>query len=670
MIEPARHCVNPRPPIPCILLALVTALAAPSAHGSLVETWRQWVEPELGAVAKQLEMLRREQAALPEAMSRPDFSQPGYRSQPSAEPDSEKWVQVDLGAVVPVDDIVLIPAVLPGVDGAPASVGFPARFRVDLSTDGSFADRFAAADFSAADVGDPGPMPFVIGRAGKEARYVRVTALRLRGEPDHHFFALGELVVTSGNRNVAQGAAVTAFDALGSPRWRPQALTDGVSAAARPVERRLQPTNGYHGAIEIAADRPQWVQVDLGRPVAIDAVRLVPARPVDFPDTIGFGFPVRFSVEISSDPAMADARVVADRTSEDFPNPGDRRVVLAAQGATGRYVRVTAHRLWARNQAREFVFALAELEVMSGGVNVAAEAPVSESSPLNEANASWAPEFLVDGIAPREGVGTYAEWLSALARRHAVDREIDMLASRQGALQAGAEKKLAWIACALAGSVILAGALAFWIVRMREARQMRRLRARIARDLHDDIGSNLGSITLLARLGLQAAPDPAAMQSELEEIGRVASLTADSMHDIVWLISPGPHTAGDLAARLRESAALLLGGLEWDMEVAGLAGCRHLSIDVQRDIVLIFKEALNNIRRHAGAGRVIIRMACEEGGLRLHIRDDGTGFAMAAATPGHGLSNMDCRARECGGRLTVDSAPGRGTVVELFIPIR
>jgi len=652
------------------LPALVAAFAGSSADASLIETWRQWVEPDLRAGIKRLEVLRTEQAALPEAMSRPDFSQPGYRSQPSAEADCEKWVQVDLGSVVMVDDIVLIPAVLPGKDGAPASVGFPARFRVDLATDASFNVRFPAADFSNADTSDPGPMPVVIGRAGREARYVRVTALRLRGEPDHHFFALAELVVTSGNRNVAQEAAVTALDALDSPRWRPEALTDGVSATARPVERRLQPTNGYHGAIESTADSPQWVQVDLGRAFPIDQVRLVPARPMDFPDTIGFGFPVRFKVEASNESDLSGANVVADRTREDFANPGDRRVLLDGGGMVGRYVRVTANRLWARRQARDFVFALAELEVMSGGVNVAAEAPVTESSPLREPNTAWKPEFLVDGIAPREGLGTYAEWLSALARRHEVDREILALTPRLQSLQNSAEKKLAWIACALAGSVLLAGGGAFWVVRLREAKQIRRLRARIARDLHDDIGSNLGSIALLAQLGLQAAPNSAAMLGELEEISRVASHTADSMHDIVWLISPGPHTAGDLASRLRESAALLLGGLEWEMEIDRLADCRNPSIDVQRDIVLIFKEALNNIRRHANAGHVTLRLACEEGGLRLQICDDGSGFDPVSVRRGHGLCNMEARARERGGRLLVDSSPGRGTVLDLLVPVR
>ena len=70
------------------------------------------------------------------------------------------------------------------------------------------------------------------------------------------------------------------------------------------------------------------MQVDLGRPVALDAVRLVPARPTDFPDTPGFGFPVRFRVEASDDPTFARATAIADQTKEDLRQPRRRAAVV------------------------------------------------------------------------------------------------------------------------------------------------------------------------------------------------------------------------------------------------------------------------------------------------------------------------------------------------------
>src|SRR5262249_32807301 len=129
------------------------------------------------------------------------------------------------------------------------------------------------------------------------------------------------------------------------------------------------PSNGYHSNIEPTPAAPKWVQVDWHRSVALDEVRLIPARPVDFPDTPGFGFPPRFKVEISDDPAFASAETIADYTSADLKNPGDVPFVLPLNGQPARCIRVTATRLWERTT--DFVFALAELQAFANGTNVA-----------------------------------------------------------------------------------------------------------------------------------------------------------------------------------------------------------------------------------------------------------------------------------------------------------
>ena len=94
-----------------------------AAAASLMETWRYWVQPELRHAEEEYRVLRAEQSQLPETMHRPDFLQPGYRSLPAGVPSSEKWVQVDLGDVIQVDDIVLVPAVMPLAYGGVAGVG-------------------------------------------------------------------------------------------------------------------------------------------------------------------------------------------------------------------------------------------------------------------------------------------------------------------------------------------------------------------------------------------------------------------------------------------------------------------------------------------------------------------------------------------------------------------
>ncbi len=153
------------------------------------------------------------------------------------------------------------------------------------------------------------------------------------------------------------------------------------------------PSNGYHSAIATKPDAAKWVQVDLGWPVAIDAIRLIPARPVDFRDTSGFGFPTRYRVEIADDAEFRAPRLVADKTAVDVDNPGDHAVEFPGTGLIGRYVRVTATKLWPRTN--DYVFALAELEVTSDGVNVADGSVVTSLDSIEAG--FWSRANLVDG---------------------------------------------------------------------------------------------------------------------------------------------------------------------------------------------------------------------------------------------------------------------------------
>src|SRR4029077_8753655 len=106
--------------------------------------------------------------------------------------------------------------------------------------------------------------------------------------------------------------------------------------------------DGYHRGIEKTHRVAEWGQVGLGRALPQDEIRLIPARPVDFPDTPGFGFPLRFRVEVSDDPAFAAAQTVCDHTKADFKKVLDEPISFSAAGKTGQFVRVTVTRLWER----------------------------------------------------------------------------------------------------------------------------------------------------------------------------------------------------------------------------------------------------------------------------------------------------------------------------------
>jgi len=149
--------------------------------------------------------------------------------------------------------------------------------------------------------------------------------------------------------------------------------------------------NGYHASASDTAENTKWVQVDLGSARPIEGVVL---RPMDHGGKKGFGFPPRFKVEASNDPDFKQSVVlIADHTASDYPNPGAAPVTFPATGVQARYVRVTATKLWKRDD--RYVFALCELEALSGGSNIALGAKVTALDSVEEFG--WRKLGLTDG---------------------------------------------------------------------------------------------------------------------------------------------------------------------------------------------------------------------------------------------------------------------------------
>lgn len=198
-------------------------------------------------------------------------------------------------------------------------------------------------------------------------------------------------------------------------------------------QSKSSPSNGYHSAIAASPDTAKWVQVDLGEPRAIETITLVPARPTDFADTPGFGFPLRYRIELSDSADFSRSIVVEQFVDADAPNPGDEPRVVSVEGVTAQYVRVTATRLWERTD--DYVFALAELQVKANGVNVAEGKPVTALDSIEAGR--WSAEFLVDAFSSRtsllaagDGGSQHAEVDAAIAtlaedRTRAVDALLD-----------------------------------------------------------------------------------------------------------------------------------------------------------------------------------------------------------------------------------------------------
>jgi mono/diheme cytochrome c family protein len=176
---------------------------------------------------------------------------------------------------------------------------------------------------------------------------------------------------------------------------------------------------GYHSGISPRQDVVKWVQIDLGRSTPIASIVHVGCHDNFNNIGAGFGFPVRYKIEIGDDPSFRSAILVADHTRADEPNPGIQPRSVTVGGKSARYVRITATKLAPRSG--DFIFALAELSVFTPeGVNVAAGAKVTSLDSI-EAPVRWRRTNLVDGYyhGVRE-VAHLAEVARLQERRRAV----------------------------------------------------------------------------------------------------------------------------------------------------------------------------------------------------------------------------------------------------------
>jgi signal transduction histidine kinase len=229
-----------------------------------------------------------------------------------------------------------------------------------------------------------------------------------------------------------------------------------------------------------------------------------------------------------------------------------------------------------------------------------------------------------------------------------------------------------WFIAAAVGAIAVGAHLAY---RMRTARlvEVERIRTRIAADLHDDIGANLSRIAMMSDVAQTQLASPGAGTGQLlASVASISRESVDAMSDIVWAVDPSRDRFKDLAQRMRRVASDVLSARDITVTFrsAGPDGDWPLGADVRREVLLIFKEAVNNLARHSAAREATIDLAVGRGLLILTVADNGRGFDGGVPSDGNGLVSMRRRAERLGGQLTVTSTSGRGTVLELRTPLR
>ena len=246
-------------------------------------------------------------------------------------------------------------------------------------------------------------------------------------------------------------------------------------------------------------------------------------------------------------------------------------------------------------------------------------------------------------------------------------------------------------AAAGAGAV---AAIVVWAMRRRVRRKLEALerqralereRARIARDIHDDLGASLTHITLLSQSARGELAEGHPATTDMDQIFTTARELTRAMDEIVWAVNPKHDTLDSLVAYLGRFGQTYLNGagIRCRLDVPVSLPPWILTSEIRHNVFLACKEALHNIVKHAAATEVRISIELQPGGFALVIADNGRGFDPrslehpaggaadpARSAPGNGLQNMRRRLAEIGGHCEWETAPQEGARVRLVIPVR
>jgi signal transduction histidine kinase/ligand-binding sensor domain-containing protein len=229
-----------------------------------------------------------------------------------------------------------------------------------------------------------------------------------------------------------------------------------------------------------------------------------------------------------------------------------------------------------------------------------------------------------------------------------------------------------WWFVSMVASLLIAGLLALHRMRLRQTVAMERIRAQVATDLHDEVGSGLAQIAILSEVAKREST-PAAT-GLLTEVADLARSMRESMSDIVWAVDPRKDSLADLVQRMKQATFNLLeaDGVRVDFQAPADREIQStgLTPDRRRQLLLIFKEAITNVARHADADAVVVEVAVHASELQLRISDDGSGFNLDAQGNGHGLHGLQQRADTLNAKLQIESSPGAGTSIRVSLPLK
>jgi signal transduction histidine kinase len=598
--------------------------------------------------------------------------------------DEFHYLTVDLVYTKFIDSIGLVPVMTP-LSQVPTTYGFPKRFKVEVLQgtaeliDGEWVggpdqtEWETVANWLDEDFPDPGPYPVVFSEINRNVSKLRIAVPAHSGQD---FYALGELYmfrIENGELadNVATfGETGVLFESSGSLAlegdWELGYVHDGISILGLPLSEEESDVEdlilefGKGGS----AEGPVQIVLDLGKVQPIGRIEIWPTVAPDEMAIPLFGFPGSVSVELSTKHDFSDGKRI-DVLDVRSRMQNDNLLTVIGEGEKYRYIRLTFEDLF--EFAGESILGLGEISVMEFGKVFSLGCEVSSTGvPPNYADQL---PLLVDGFSRGRTILPEANWIMGLAKRRPLDvrlsqveQTLDIERRKWNSLQ----NRLG----IYGGVFLVIVALSGWgLQRRHRRRDLDRLKLQITRDLHDEVGSSLGSISLVSDQLEAMAPDEE-IREELSEVSLMAREANASLLEVVWMTDKTTILLSELITKLVERAEKVLRKVKIVSKITPDIPDIKVRLTAKRHLISFFKEAVHNCARHAMATQVLISVDVRDETFSLAIQDNGCGFDPGKPHDGWGLGSMKKRVEELGGDLSIVTAIDEGTSLRLEIPLR
>ena len=644
----------------------------------LPEEWTRWPRARIRQLEAERDQLLEKISVLPQHDPKFQSDHLGYHSLfEDPDPDGSlppHQIDIKLAWAPTLASIALAPAFNPMESKGEGAYAFPKRFKIEMLNPGT--DGFeTVVDWMDEDFPYPGPYPVFFSGINRATKHVRITVPQEVRESGVAYFALGEIYLFRPGAGGRIGANVVAWadteievsDSFAMPPiWDTQYLRDGVAGLGFPLsDERVESKDlmvTYENGLPFS-DKVQ-LTLDLGRVRDIGRIDFWPAAAPYLLALPSFGFPERISVEMSPDPDFDKVMVLEMKNATRRVYHGNL-LSITGEGYDAQYIRITMEGLG--EYKGNPILGMGEISVSNNEQVWSVNSKIAAQGIPRE-YLDQLPR-LVDGCSRHRRILPQGEWIKGLAQRRPLDRRLAVV-ERELEMARSTWRRIQLRSSIWGGGIVAVALIGGMVLQRRQRRRiLENLRWQIAHDLHDEVGSSLGSISLTAEQLENEATD-AGMKEDLVDLSLMAREACASLREVVWVIDQSTIHLPALIQKLVERAEWVLGGVELSVETPKDCPDTVVSFPFKRHLIMFFKEAVHNCARHAQATRVRIAVEIVGSQLQLMVSDNGHGFDPSELKDGWGLANMKKRAKELGGEMELESQPGTGTTITLKVPLK